>query len=145
MEKKGFTLIEFLIAISILSVVFLISLYSLRGLAPDLQLSGTARQIATDLRYVQQLSITEQEDYCIKMFFDTKKYQVIKCDETKIISEKVLPGYISNFSSTVFAENKIEFNPYGAVKESGTITLTNTVSKTKTIDIKPSGFVKIND
>ncbi|MCX6759918.1 MAG: GspH/FimT family pseudopilin [Candidatus Nealsonbacteria bacterium] len=144
-NKKGFTLIEILIAISFISVVFLISLYSLKGLAPDLELSGTARELATDLRYAQQTSITEQADYCIKMFFDLKKYQVIKCDESQIILEKVLPGYISGFFSTVFAGDKIEFNPYGAVKESGTVTFTNTNNRAKTVDIKASGFVKIND
>ena len=144
-DKKGFTLIEILIAISFISILFLMSLYSLKGLAPDLQLSGTAREFATDLRYAQQTSVTEQADYCIKMFYDLKKYQVIKCDESQVVSEKVLPGYISSFSSTAFAGDKIEFNPYGAVKESGTITFTNTNNKTKTIDIKASGFVKIND
>jgi prepilin-type N-terminal cleavage/methylation domain-containing protein len=144
-KEKGFTLIEILIAISFISIVFLMSLYSLKGLAPDMQLSGTAREFATDLRYIQQTSITEQVDYCIKIFIDLRKYQVIKCDESQLISEKVLPGYISSFSSTVFAGDKIEFNPYGAVKESGTVTFVNTNGKTKTVEVKPSGFVKIND
>jgi len=143
--KKGFTLIEILIAISFISIVFLISLYTLNELAPGLQLSGSAREFATDLRFIQQSAITEQSDYCIKMFYDLKKYQIMKCDESQIILEKILPNHISGFSSTVFSGNKIEFNPYGAVKESGTITLTSASGKTKTIEVKASGFVKIND
>lgn len=143
--NKGFTLTEILIAISFISIVFLISLYALSELAPGMQLSGSAREIATDLRFIQQSAITEQSDYCIKMFYDLKKYQIMKCDESEIILEKVLPNHVSGFSSTVFSGNKIEFNPYGAVKESGTITLTNSSGKTKTIEIKASGFVKIND
>lgn len=143
--KKGFTLNEILIAISFISILFLMSLFTLKELTPDLQLSGTARDFATDLRYAQQTSITEQTGYCLKMFFDLKKYQVIKCDESQVISEKALPAYISEFSSSVFAGNKIEFNPYGAVRESGTVTFKNTSNKTKIVDIKASGFVKINE
>lgn len=144
-KEVGFTIIEFMVAISFLSVLFLMSLYSLKELTPDLQLSGTARELVTDLRYAQQASITEQSDYCIKMFFDLRKYQIIKCDESEVISEKVLPDHITAFSSTVFSGNKIEFNPYGAVRESGTITFGNANGKTKIIEVKASGFVKIND
>lgn len=142
---KGFTLIEVLIAIFFLSIIFLMSLFALSGLAPTLQLSGTARELATDLRYAQQISITEQEDYCVKIFADLKKYQVIKCDESQVIREAVLPNHVSSISSSAFSGDKVEFNPYGAAKESGTITLTGTNGRTKTIEIKASGFVKIND
>lgn len=145
MKKNGFTIIEFMIAISFISIVFLMSLYSLKEMSPNLQLNGTARDLATDLRYAQQLSVTEQANYCIKMFYDLKKYQVIKCDGSQIISEKNLPNYISGFSSSVFADDKIEFNPYGAARESGTVTFSNTEGKSKTVEIKASGFVKIND
>jgi prepilin-type N-terminal cleavage/methylation domain-containing protein len=143
--KKGFTLIEILIAISFISIVFLIGLYALNELTPGLQLSGSAREFATDLRFIQQSAITEQSDYCIKMFYDLKKYQIIKCNESQIISEKLFPNHVLTFSSTVFSGDKIEFNPYGAAKEGGTITLTSISGKTKTIEVKASGFVKIND
>jgi prepilin-type N-terminal cleavage/methylation domain-containing protein len=141
--KRGFSLIEILIAISVIIIVFLISIIALKSFQPVLQLSGATRNLINDIRYAQQITITEQIKYCVKLFSTEKKYQVIKCESEEIVFEKTLPSEIANFTNSGFADNKIEYNPYGAVKESGTITLENNQGKTKIIEIKPSGFVTV--
>ncbi len=142
-KENGFTLIEILTVIFIFSIIILISVSALKVFELDSLLIGVARDMTTDLRYVQQMAITEQIKYCLKLFLPEKKYQIKKCAEAQVFIEKIIPAGIISFSATGFTNNEIEFNPYGAAKESGTITL-GSGSQTKIIDIRPSGFIKIN-
>jgi len=57
--------------------------------------------------------------------------------------ERIFPQEIINFSAAGFTNDQIEFNPYGAVREGGQITIENTKNKIKIINVRPSGFVKI--
>ena len=60
MNKKSFTLTELLIVISIIAILLLIGLPLLQAYRPSLRLSGTVRDLVTDLRHAQQLAVTEQ-------------------------------------------------------------------------------------
>ena len=42
-----------------------------------------------------------------------------------------------------FSGDEVVFNPYGAVKEMGSVSLINIEQKVKIIEVRPSGFVKI--
>lgn len=140
--KKGFTIVEILVVMFVIVIMASITIALTNSLRFDFTLSGVAKDFLADLRYAQQLTVAEQEKYCLKLLFNDKKYQLKKC-AGDVLFEKVLPNDIIGFSSTSFTDDEIEFNPYGAVKESGSITLENTNHKTKVIEIKPSGFVKI--
>lgn len=144
-KKAGFTLIELLIVIVIIGILILISVPALRAYRPNLQLSGSTRELITDLRYVQQLAVTEQIDHGIRFFVDEDKYQIIKHDaEEEVLAEKELPPEVSFHQIEDLTDNKALFNPYGAIKdEAGRVTLINTRNDTAVIDIRPSGFVKI--
>jgi len=65
---KGFTLIEILVVIAILISLTLISIPFFNSFKPTLQLGSVTREIIADLRYIQQLTITEQVEYCLKFF-----------------------------------------------------------------------------
>jgi prepilin-type N-terminal cleavage/methylation domain-containing protein len=142
-NKKGFTMVEILLVIAFIAVVVPISVIALKPLQLDYQLNGSVRNMMTDLRYAQQITLTEQVKYCVKIFPEQRKYQVIKCIDSSVILEKQLPSDITSLSFSGFTSNIIEFNPYGAVKESGSILLENKDNKTKTIEVRPSGFVRI--
>lgn len=144
-NSKGLTLTEILVVIAILTSLMLISIPFFRNFQPALQLGSTAREIITDFRYIQQLSITEQVEYCLKFFEIEKKYQIIKCEGEIIIEEKLLPEGIKSINVTGFTDDIVRYNPYGAVSEEGTIILENTKNVTKTVEVKVSGFVKITD
>jgi len=157
--KKGFTLIEILIVIGIIVVLAGIGFPVFRSIQPSIQLNGAIRNLVSDLRYAQQLTVTEQTEYCVCFFpLDgecEKRYKIIRCGESDpqcgdtepvLIKEKSLPDEIKTLTiSDSFINNEVRYNPYGAVKEAGTITFTNTRDKEKIIDVKPSGFVKIID
>lgn len=141
--EKGFTLIETIIVVSLIVVLFAISIFVLKDLEPDFKLSGTARDLATDIRYAQQMTLTEQVQYCVKFLTAEKKYQVVRCQDDYMVLERIIPQDITSFSVSGFLSDEIEFNPYGAVKESGSVSFKNTKDKIKTVEIRPSGFVKI--
>lgn len=142
-NSKGLTLTEILVVIAILVSLMLISIPFFRNFQPALQLGSTAREIITDFRYIQQLSITEQIEYCLKFFEIEKKYQIIECDEGIILEEKFLQEEIKSITVDGFTDDVVRYNPYGAVFEEGTIILENTKNATKTVEVKVSGFVKI--
>lgn len=141
---NSFTLIELLIVILILGILALIGIPAFKIYQPSLQLSGAVRDLATDLRYVEQLAITEQINHGIIFFQETGQYQIVKfSNPEQIIQTKTLPEEVAFQEITGFTGDEVVFNPYGAAKESGIITLVNTKNSTSSIDIRPSGFIKV--
>ncbi len=143
--KKGFALIEILIVIGIFSIIALMSIPFLVFYRPSLQLAGLVRELASDLRYAQQLAVTEQIEYGARI--SSHEYSVIKFGEGQEITIKTnaLPQGIEVYEVSGLTNNEIRFNPYGAVKESGAIILRNIKNENKTIEIKISGFVRIQN
>ena len=145
-SKKSFTLIELLVVISIIGIITGISWATFKALQPSLQLASVVRDLVTDLRYAQQLAVTEQVNHGIHFSSTTDEYQIIKYGTTtQTLLEKSLPQEISFHQITGFINDEVIFNPYGAVKEIGTISLINSKAETKTIEVRPSGFVKIKN
>lgn len=145
--KNGFTLTEFIIAIGIIIILTSIGIPVFRGIRPSFQLSGTARNLVTDLHYAQQLTVTEQVDHGVLFSTTEDKYQIIRHENatTTVLKEELLPEGIDFQQISPLSNNEIRFNPYGAAKEEGEITLINTKNTTTTIKVSPSGFVKILD
>ena len=139
---KGFTLTEILIVIGIIGILSLFSVPAIRAFQPNLQLSSVTQEVVADLRYIQQLTVTEQKEHCLLFFPLEKKYQVKECTGT-VLKEKILPKEIESITPTGFTNDEVRYNPYGAVSEPGTIILENTKGETKTISVKASGFVEV--
>jgi len=102
------------------------------------------RDLATDLRYAQQQSVTEQVNYGIHFSSTTNEYQIIRYGTTtENVLEKSLSEGVDFHQITGFNGDEVVFNPYGAVKEMGSVSLINIEEKIKIIEVRPSGFVKI--
>ena len=142
---KGFTLIELLVVMGIIGILAFISFSVFRNFQPVLQLRGMTRELISDIRYIQQLSITEQKEYCLQFFPIERKYQIIQCEASEPLEEKLFPKEIKTITVIGFTDNKVRYNPYGAAAETGSIVLENSSNETKTILVKISGFVKISD
>lgn len=141
---NSFTLIELLMILLIAGILALIGIPAFKIYQPSLQLSGVTRELATDLRYAEQLAITEQVEHGVRFFIETGQYQIIRhANPDEIIRSENLPQGVSFESVTGLTQNEAVFNPYGAAKEAGLVTLINSKNTTSTIDVRPSGFIKI--
>lgn len=61
MIKKGYTLIELLVGISIVSIIFGIGFAGYRDFSRRQALTGVSKQFKADLRLIQQLALTGQK------------------------------------------------------------------------------------
>ena len=144
LNQKSFTLTELLIIMGIVGILALIGIPTFKTYQPSLALSGIVRELVTDLRYAEQLAVTEQIDHGVRFFLATDQYQIIRYGPAEeIIKSKNLPTEVSFQEITGLTDNEAVFNPYGAARKTGTITLINTKNSTTTVDIRPSGFIKI--
>ncbi len=143
-KSEGFTLTEMLIVIGVIGILVGISTPIFKRFQPVFQLNGAVRNLVTDLRYAQQLTVTEQKEHCVRFFPASKEYKIIQCQDgaEEILRTISLQEIDSITVAGDFSNNEVRYNPYGAVKEAGNITL-EINEKAKTIDVRPSGFVKV--
>jgi len=143
-NKKGGMLIELLIVLGIIALLSTIAIPYLRKYQPNLKLSAAARDLTTDLRYAQQLTITEQKVYQIVFDLNNDQYQIQKIDTTTTNVKTVnLESEISIKQIIDLTDNKVVFNYYGGVSQAGQIVLTNINNVDATINIKPSGYIQL--
>ena len=143
-DLSGHLLMNVLVSVGVVALLSTIAIPYLRQYQPNLKLNGTARELVSDLRYAQQLTVTEQVLHMVKFYFEDDKYKILKIDTaTTTIKEVVFPEEVSFQSITNLTDNEVEFNSYGAVNESGTVILINTNDKQSTINIKPSGYMQL--
>jgi prepilin-type N-terminal cleavage/methylation domain-containing protein len=142
-KYRAITVIEMLVAISIIAILASFIYINLENYQPTIDLNGASRQLITDLRYAQELAVAQQVKHGIQFFVNEKKYQLIKYGESEtIIKEVRLPDTVSFHLVEGLSLNRVRFNSYGAVEESGKVVLINDNSLQKTIYIRPSGFVE---
>lgn len=109
----------------------------------NFNLNSVIRDLASDLRYAQQLAVTSQVNYGVTFNVSEKTYQ-IKNYQTQASTKLVkIPSNIDILSINDFPDNTITFNATGAATSTGSIVLINQNGRTSTIEIKPSGYVKI--
>lgn len=137
-------LADLLIVIGIIALLSAIAIPYLRKYQPNLKLSATARDLASDLRYAQQLTVTEQKIYLVSFDAAGDEYSILKIDTaTTTVKTVSLDSEVSFKEITGLADNQAIFNFYGGVSQPGQIVLTNINNATSTINIKPSGYVEL--
>ena len=141
--RKGFTLIEILTVRGIIAVIAGVSVTFLRGAAQEGILQASARDVASDLRYAAELSVSTQINHAVRFDQVASRYTVIELTtpETTIKQSSLTPGL--SFSTITLPQNQAEFNTLGAVVATGTVTILNQSGGTRLLDIRPSGYVQI--
>lgn len=135
---------ELLVIVGIMGILILIALPTFRAYQPNLQLAGVARELTTDLRYAQGLAVTEQVEHGIRFYLGADKYEIIRFGVVEeILKSRDFPETVSFQQISGLTNNEAVFNPYGAAKEAGLVDLINSKNSTTTVDIRPSGFIKI--
>ena len=143
---NGFTLLNLILTLAIMGILATIALPTIRRYQPSLQLKAAGRNFIADIRYAQELTVSEQSAYYVAVNASSSTYYIAKQSEPEspIKTVDIKEGIFINESSG-FTDNKIIFNSYGSVSQPGTITLINSQNQTLTITIKPSGYVRLEE
>lgn len=137
-------LIDLLVTLGIIALLATLAIPYLKKYQPNLKLNAAARDLTTDLRYAQQLTITEQKIHQVVFDLVDNKYQIQKIGAaTTTIKTVGLEPEVSLKQIIDLTGNKVVFNYYGGVSQAGEIILTNTNNATSTIYIKPSGYIQL--
>lgn len=143
-DQSGHLLVNILVALSVVALLTTISIPYIKQYQLNLKLSATARALTADLRYTQQLTITEQVAHLVELDDISDSYQILKiAAATTTIKTVTFDSNVSFQSITGFTNNQVRFNSYGGVSENGFIVLINISNRTKTITVKPSGYVQL--
>lgn len=143
-KNQGSFLLNILVSLGIIALMATISIPYLKKYQPNLKLNATARDLTADLRYAQQLTITEQATHLVDFDLDNDSYRILKGGAaTTTVKTVEFDPSVSFQQITGLSDNQVIFNSYGGVSESGQVTLINTNNKTAIINIKPSGYIQL--
>ncbi|MFH1347685.1 MAG: prepilin-type N-terminal cleavage/methylation domain-containing protein [Candidatus Margulisiibacteriota bacterium] len=122
MKRSGFTLIELLVVISILGIMFLISIPNFSRFASQISLNASAKTLASELRALQSKAVLEHKT----LSFDPGSF--------------ALPAGIETVKA-----GSISFSPSGftAFGGSGSLFLQNRFGQQKKVVVSWSGRVRI--
>lgn len=143
--SEGNTLFNILVTLGIIVLLSTISIPYLKKYQPNIKLNAAARELTSNLRYAQQLTITEQVVYSVAFDITNNSYEIIKnnATTTDVIKTIIFPTDVNFQQITGITDNEVFFNSYGGVNESGGVILENINGKTTNINIKPSGYIQL--
>jgi prepilin-type N-terminal cleavage/methylation domain-containing protein len=144
MSSKGFTLIELMIVIAIISILSAVSLYGWRGYQDNVNLKTAAREVMSDITSSKQRSVSEGVQYCIQFTHGSPNYSInaSSCVTPTQTQDKNITSFGSGLTikDTNFNLDRVSFLPRGTLSSNfGDINLTNGRGSTATITINITG------
>jgi len=142
--RQGSMLLNLVVALGIIALLTTITIPYLKKYQPNLKLNATARDLTSDLRYAQQLTVTEQTVHKVKFDLNNGNYQILKISlATTTVKNVQLDPQVNFQQITGLSNNTVTFNFYGGVSQAGQIILNNINGTTATINVKPSGYIQL--
>jgi prepilin-type N-terminal cleavage/methylation domain-containing protein len=153
--KRGFTIIEIVIVVVIISIAALVAVPMMSS-AASLQIRSAANMIAADLEYARSMAISRGQNFSVEFDVNTEQYR-IKDQAGNVISHPVKKGFnyeidFQNDSrlSKVDIAN-VDFNMTASVQfeclgspDNGGVVIIQAGGATKTIIVEPvTGFISI--
>ena len=136
--KKGFSLLETLITLSVAAVLLYAGSNAFWNLAPKYRLKRATWEIQTRLNYARYKAIYEGRP--IRVSFKPAGYTVEKYDETLKGWKPDVSGSIEGVK--IEANNSPTFHPLGTVSNLATITVSNSWGKYR-ITLAISGRIRV--
>jgi type II secretory pathway pseudopilin PulG len=131
----------------VIGIIVLFSLVSLPLIAQyqkTSKLKNEAQVLVTNLRLAQQLAVTEQVIYQLKLFPGTKSYQIINSSSNAVIKTVNLDNEVSISNISGLTSDAVQYTATGSAIETGVIILINSKNEQQILQIKPSGYVQLN-
>jgi len=137
-SKRGFSLVEALVAFFFLAIILGLASTSFLNLAPKYRLNSAVREINSRLNYARYKSIFEGVKVRIK--FDQHSYAIETYDEDQNEWKRERQYFLRGV--TLKANNSPTFHPVGTVSNLASIYISNSWGKRK-ITLAISGRIKI--
>lgn len=156
--KSGFTLIEIVIVIVVISIAALLAIPMMSS-AASLQIRSAANMLAADLEYAKSMAISRGQNYSVVYDVNADSYKIVGPDGVTTIDHPVKKGfpYVVDFQnesrlnrvdivSADFGGTSpptVTFDCLGSPDSGGSVVL-QADSITKTITVEPvTGFISI--
>ena len=145
--ESGYFLLNILIAIGVIALTTALAFPYIRNYQPHLDLNSSKKELASELRHAQQLSVTEQNIYGIELEEGTNKYRLLHIEDnaTSTIEGFESAGGVIINEVASSSDHVVEFNFYGGVDEACLIELKNSEGEMGTVRVKPSGYISLEN
>ena len=120
-RNKGFTLIEFMVVVVIISLLLGLSLNGLYNLMQWSKLNTAAALLSSELKNTQSRAFYEGEYYKLQFWPSLDRYRIYK--QTELINDVILKDI--DLFNTNFTDDNVYFYPNGVPSMGGTVTLKN--------------------
>ena len=145
--RNGFSLIEMIVVMAIISVLAGITIPVYLSMQPSIRLNGAARQLMGDLMWARMQAISQNNEFRI-IYKDNRRYTILDDDNNDGVNtagEAIIVKDIQNkYYDVIYSSsntNDLIFFPRGNATNLTTITLTN-ISGTKKVSVSITGRVK---
>ena len=140
--SQGFSLVELIIVIAVMSILGAISSYSWKQYVDNSSLRAAGRDVAAEISLYRQKSIGESKTYT--MTFDISGNRYIVSNDPGSTADDIIKSFAAFGSgirvvSTTFSGNAFDMQPRGLLDGSGTINLTNARGSTSTVTVNQAG------
>ncbi|MBU4349161.1 prepilin-type N-terminal cleavage/methylation domain-containing protein [bacterium] len=132
-RNNGFTLIELMVVVGIISLLLGLSLNGLYNLIQWSKLNTAAALLSSELKNTQSRAFYEGVYYKLQFWPTLDRYRIYK--QTELINDIILKGI--NLFNTNFTNNKVYFYPNGVPSMGGTVTLKNKRGKVLYVIMTP--------
>jgi len=155
LRPNGFTMIELLIVVFILSIAALTAVPMMSS-AGSVQVRSAAHKIAADLAYAKSMAISRGQDYSVVFDAATESYQIEEALLGIVVPHPVKKGSkytvdltnegLDRVDVTVVDFNgnpNVTFDPLGSPDNGGTVTVTAT-GLVMTVTVEPvTGYISV--
>ncbi len=133
-NKSGFTLMEIIITISLITILISAGTQGIQGFTAYIKLEGDMRKLYSQFLQARQLAIIKQKDYGI--IFDKKKRIYKLVDEEMGISSNKLNDGIKFGNISFGTNNQVTFKPGGTAR-GGHVEISNNFNRKYKIIVSP--------
>jgi len=120
-RNKGYTLIELIVVVGIISLLLGLSLNGLYNLIQWSKLNRAAAVLSSELKNTQSKAFYEGVYYKLQFMPSLDRYRIYK--QTELIDDIILKDI--DLFNTNFTNNNLYFYPNGVPSMGGTVTLKN--------------------
>lgn len=133
--KKGFTILELMIVITVMGILAAIAVPNFQTFMAQRRLNGAARMVMSDMMSARMQAVTHNNNFQV-FFLDANRYQILDDDNNNGVADSGEASQIINIQTTysgvtMISTNNPIFSPKGTAANWATITLSNSSGSRK--------------